>query len=142
MTRLWQEKNSKSAESELKFYGFRLTLQDMEQHRKTLLQRAAKMVALGIVEEAGDIYQRYGNCPALSSLGYQEALQAYFSKEARGNLVEKLGRAHYQYSRNQRNWLRRERGLQAVSPQDFPQKLQALAKKLYPHLQSHTSSHN
>ncbi len=105
----------------LLFSGWRLETDDRNAYHARLLERSRAMVAAGLIEEAGRVFERYGECPGLETLGYDLALQAYRAPEtlSRDLLVERLAILHRQYGKRQRTWLRREAELKPIRAEDF-----------------------
>lgn len=105
----------------LRFSGWLLETADRDAYHGRLRERARAMIDAGLIEEAGRVYERYGDCPGLQTLGYDLALQAYRAPESlsRDELAERLAILHRQYGKRQRTWLRRETELDPVRAEDF-----------------------
>lgn len=104
-----------TSDAEFAFEGWILEREAsvLEQRLQT---RAKAMVEAGIAAEAGRLAQKYGKeCPALRTLGYDVALEAYEGRHDQHELTELLYRLHRRYAQRQRNWFRREKGLQAAA---------------------------
>ena len=110
---IWQQAHIPSA-SEFDFQGVWLDYTDLSQYRAGLYERAKAMQAAGIVSEAGRIYEKYGACTGLATIGCDLALQVYLGKTKAKHLAEGLAQAHWRYAKRQRIWLRKEKGLQRI----------------------------
>ncbi|MEQ9363234.1 MAG: tRNA (adenosine(37)-N6)-dimethylallyltransferase MiaA [Leptospirales bacterium] len=122
------EQGGANAANPYRFTGWRLEV-DRESYWRGLAGRARAMVASGIIEEAGRVFERYGVCPGLETLGYSDALAAWRGELGRDELAERLYISHRQYGKRQRTWLRREDSLTPESrdglARDFPGALAA-----------------
>lgn len=109
----WSEHRARSEnglEWDHVFQGIRLEV-DRTRYRERLRERAGKMIQQGFIEEAKRVYEKYGDCPGLRSLGYEAALQAAKGKIHPSDLKEEIAKAHYQYGKKQMTWFRREKEL-------------------------------
>lgn len=86
--------------------------------KEKVRDRALQMLDQGLVDEAVTVRRRYGDCPALRTPGYSEALQFAAGEINRHELHERLTRSHLQYGRRQRVWFRREEDLLPVTGSD------------------------
>lgn len=86
--------------------------------KERIAGRALQMIEMGLVDEAGRVREQYGDCPALRTPGYAEALDLLAGRISLPQMREKLIRSHLQYGRRQRVWLRREPLLACVGDAD------------------------
>lgn len=100
--------------TDLSFTGIWLDLPP-EEWKKQVSGRAVQMIKDGLVDEAVAIKRQFGDCPALRTPGYAEALQFASGNLSRKELEERLIRSHLQYGRRQRVWFRRETSLVPVT---------------------------
>ncbi len=108
----WERSRQESLErAEFAFVGWHMEV-DRSSYREHLRERCRAMVERGFVEEAGRIYEKYGDCPGLGTLGYDRALEVYRGERSREELVETLTQLHYQYGKKQMTWFRREEELE------------------------------
>ncbi|MCR9144284.1 MAG: tRNA (adenosine(37)-N6)-dimethylallyltransferase MiaA [bacterium] len=98
-----------------RFAGWRLEV-EREEYWRNLAERAGEMVSFGIAAEAGRVFERYGMCAGLETLGYADALAAWRGEIDGAELAERLFIAHRQYGKRQRTWLRGENALSACDP--------------------------
>lgn len=82
--------------------------------KERITSRAHQMIQMGLVQEARTVYERYGDCPALRTPGYAEALDLLAGRIGAHQMQERLVRSHLQYGRRQRVWMRREELLRCV----------------------------
>jgi tRNA dimethylallyltransferase len=72
-------------------------------------QRAAEMFDRGLVEETGQLVERYGyECRPLTSLGYAEAVAVLRGQLTRDEAVAQAQQGHRNYAKRQGTWFRRE----------------------------------
>ena len=114
----WQEAQKRTPSPKFDFIGFWLNPVPSE-HKEALFKRAQKMVHKGIIEEAGQAYEKYGLVPSLAALGCKEALEVYLGQAPQEDLAEKLAQSHHRYAKKQRLWLRKEDSLSPILPKDF-----------------------
>jgi tRNA dimethylallyltransferase len=93
--------------------GFRVLLIGLNPDRKKLYerlnQRAARMFDTGLIEEALDIYKKYGErAPALNSTGYKQAVQFIHGEMSREQAQAAAQQAHRNYAKRQMTWFRRQ----------------------------------
>ena len=100
---------------------------DVELWKKDIAKRARQMVDDGFVTEAESVFQKYGDCPALNTVGYSEALQCAQGEISHAELTERLTTLHFQYGKRQRSWLRSEA---SVLPCDKETGFQTIEKQI------------
>src|SRR3954469_3822029 len=97
--------------------GFRVLRIGLDPERERLYerinQRAQQMFARGLVEETKKLLEQYGNrAPALSSLGYKQAMQVIREECDEKTAVAAAQRGHRNYAKRQMTWFRREPDVQ------------------------------
>lgn len=102
---------------DLNFVGFWLDV-EFEKWKVAVTLRARQMIDLGMVAEAAGIRDQFGNCAALNTVGYLEALQCADKKISEQEFEEKLIGSHLQYGRHQRLWFRKQTNLPKFSKQE------------------------
>ncbi len=93
--------------------GFRVLRLGLNPEREALYtrinQRAAKMFEQGLIAEAEQLWEKYGNdARPLTSLGYKQAIQALRGEIDRKQALEAAQQAHRNYAKRQMTWFRRE----------------------------------
>jgi tRNA dimethylallyltransferase len=105
MTALWQE-----GRDPLK--GFRILKLALGPERNALYtrinDRCARMFDIGLVEETERLMQMYPDAPALSSLGYKQAVQFLRGEINRKLAIWAAQQGHRNYAKRQLTWFRRE----------------------------------
>jgi tRNA dimethylallyltransferase len=106
MTELWQQGRDP-------LRGFRLLRIGLDPDRAALYdrinQRARGMFDMGLVEEAGRLFEKYGmSAGPLASLGYKQALQLLRGELTREQALQAAQQAHRNYAKRQMTWFRRE----------------------------------
>ena len=127
----WQNASSiedTSAKNEFSFHGVWFDPEDTD-YAKALSQRTQEMVKADIVTEVGQVYEKYGLCPGLVSLGCRAALEVYKGEAFEKDLAERLFQLHRQYAKKQQKWLRKEKQIKAIVPQDFTENWSLLEAK-------------
>lgn len=114
----WNGREMGQQKAAYRFQGWWLEI-PRELYWQRLQIRAASMVQEGMVVEAAQVYQKYGDCPGLTGLGYPEALQVWRGMKSEAELCEALFIAHRQYGKRQRTWFRREDSLSSIAPENF-----------------------
>lgn len=106
-----------ASNKEFEFSGWVL-LSEGEQFEAGLLARAKKMIEAGLIEEARMVREKYGDCPALRTIGYESALKAADGLIQRDALSVEIYTAHRRYAKRQRTWFRAEKGLSVLESRD------------------------
>ena len=93
--------------------GFRVLRLGLNPEREALYtrinQRAANMFEQGLIAEAEQLWEKYGNdARPLTSLGYKQAIQALRGEIDRKQALEAAQQAHRNYAKRQMTWFRRE----------------------------------
>jgi tRNA dimethylallyltransferase len=106
MTEMW-----KQGRDALK--GFRILRIGLDPERDALCERinrrAEQMFAHGLVEETRKLVQQYGGAaPALSSLGYKQAMQVIRAEMDEQSAIAAAQQGHRNYAKRQMTWFRRE----------------------------------
>ena len=106
MTELWQEGREP-------LRGFRILRLGLNPEREALYarinQRAAKMFADGLIEEAERLLAKYGDrARPLNALGYKQAMQVLRGESDRPSALAAAQQAHRNYAKRQMTWFRRE----------------------------------
>ena len=90
-----------------------LNLDEVELRRR-IGARVQAMYDNGLVEEAVAVWRRCADAPALTGLGFAEALGWYRGEATRAEAVAATVARTVRYARRQRTWFRRMRGALAV----------------------------
>jgi tRNA dimethylallyltransferase len=102
-------------------------------HRTWIANRAAGQYAGGLVREAAGLAARFDpSLPALSAIGYREAIDvARGRRTAAEALAETIVRTRA-YARRQRTWFRAEPGIRWIDAvhDPYPEALQAVRRFL------------
>ncbi len=116
----WEEVLAKQNDlaKDIDFRGFWLK-PAADEAKQSIHKRAKEMVADGIVSEVGRVYQKYGDCEGLSTIGCKEALRVYLGKSSESELSLKLARGHLYYAKKQRVWFNKEKDIEAIKPSEF-----------------------
>ena len=92
--------------------GFRLLRIGLVPPRAALYERinarAARMFALGLVEETRGLLERYGRVRALDALGYRQALAVIDGAMTVDEAIAAAQQGHRNYAKRQGTWFRRE----------------------------------
>jgi tRNA dimethylallyltransferase len=107
MTELW-EKHGRDA-----LRGFHILRIGLDPERQPLYERinrrAQEMFDAGLVEEAKNLREKYGDgVGPLSSLGYRQAVQFLRGELTREQAIQAAQQAHRNYAKRQMTWFRRE----------------------------------
>ncbi|MCB1174650.1 MAG: tRNA (adenosine(37)-N6)-dimethylallyltransferase MiaA [Leptospiraceae bacterium] len=95
--------------------------------------RIEAMLQAGLQTEVMSVYQRFGDCHALSALGCLDiVLQSRTGRISRAELARRLFVLHRQYGKRQRTWFRKETCLQAIEARQFDDSVQGFLNKRYP----------
>jgi tRNA dimethylallyltransferase len=99
-----------------------------------IAQRVEAMFATGLVEEASAIRRAYGDAPALSGIGYAEALAYADGAATRAEALTAAINRTRSYSKRQQTWFRRISGARRLDALDArtAQALAELARGLRP----------
>ncbi len=130
LSTIWQEMKTSKKERQVTYKGFYFQL-EKEEHDQMIKERVKKMIQMGIVDEVGKVYKEYGVCKILNSSGIREILEVYHGNIKINVLHENLSQAHRQIAKKQRTWLRKEKGLQGVSPKKFIQEWQNIFEGIH-----------
>jgi tRNA dimethylallyltransferase len=106
MTELWKQGQDS-------LVGFRILRIGLDPERQALYERinlrALQMFEQGLVEEASDLRQKYGDdIQPLYSLGYKQAMQLLKNEISREAAMKAAQQAHRNYAKRQMTWFRRE----------------------------------
>ena len=89
-------------------YDFKIIATSMP--REVLYQRINKRVKImaenGLVEEVREIYQKYGNCQAMSAIGYKEVVPFLNGEISKEQMIEKIAQNTRHYAKRQMTFLR------------------------------------
>lgn len=96
--------------------GFRFLRLGLNPDRDALYarinERARRMFDEGLVEEARQLLEKYGDSArCLSSLGYKQAVQTLRGELTRDAAIAAAQQAHRNYAKRQMTWFRREPGV-------------------------------
>jgi tRNA dimethylallyltransferase len=106
MTELWEKGRDPLT-------GFRILRVGLDPDRTSIYerinQRAAEMFRNGLVQETKSLREKYGdNVPALSSLGYKQAMQLLNKEIDEPAAIAAAQQGHRNYAKRQMTWFRRE----------------------------------
>lgn len=106
MTELWRQGRQP-------LQGFHILRLGLDPDRDALYsrinQRAEKMFASGLVKEAAQLMEKYGDAARpLTSLGYRQAAQLLSGEIDRTIALQAAQQAHRNYAKRQMTWFRRE----------------------------------
>lgn len=122
---LWQESIEKqSRSSDGPYYGWVLN-PEIESWRAGLGSRVEKMLTAGLVEETESVYEKYGDCPGLQTLGYADVLEYIHGRLSKQEMLYRITVSHAQYGKRQRTWMRKE-PLEAIRPEKLEKIIQNL----------------
>ena len=124
----WAPAERSAADHEFQLMGFWLNPPE-EAYQAGLRIRARSMILRGLVREAGAVFEKYGECAALKTLGYREALAVYRGEQEETWLEDQLVVGHRQYAKRQRTWFRKETSLTPIAPRAFAGALDGLILK-------------
>ena len=92
--------------------GFRVRRFGLNPGRQALYERinrrAAAMFEAGLLQETRALTEKYGDVPALRSLGYKQAGQLLRGELTLASAIEAAQQAHRNYAKRQMTWFRRE----------------------------------
>lgn len=92
--------------------GYRILRIGLEPPRPLLYERinerARAMFSQGLVEETRELLVRYGQSPALASLGYRQAVEYLRGLLTLEQAIEVASQGHRNYAKRQLTWFRRE----------------------------------
>jgi tRNA dimethylallyltransferase len=92
--------------------GYRVLRLGLDPPRPQLYERinarAGAMFAGGLIEETRDLLARYGPSPALTSLGYRQAVQFLEGDFTLEQAIAAASQGHRNYAKRQLTWFRRE----------------------------------
>jgi tRNA dimethylallyltransferase len=92
--------------------GYRVLRLGLDPQRPQLYERlnarARAMFAEGLVEETRELIARYGQSPALASLGYRQAAQYLAGALTLEQAIAAASQGHRNYAKRQLTWFRRE----------------------------------
>jgi tRNA dimethylallyltransferase len=92
---------------------------DRDVLRERIELRSRGMVAAGIVEELGCLWERYpATTRAFDAIGYRQAAECLMGRLARTGLADAIALATVQYAKRQRTWLRGQMETVPVAPGD------------------------
>lgn len=86
--------------------------------RVRIADRVRAMFAAGLVQEARAVRAAFPEAPALSSLGYAEALAYDDGLASRGEAIERTLRRTLQYAKRQQTWFRHMREARRIAADD------------------------
>jgi tRNA dimethylallyltransferase len=109
---------------------------DEDELRRRIGARVRAMYDNGLVEEALAIWRRCPDAPALTGLGFAEALGWYRGEATRGEALAATVARTVRYARRQRTWFRRMRDAFNVDAADRGAAATAIAKAARETLQS------
>lgn len=105
MSDLWQKEREP-------LQGFRILRVGLDPERRALYkridERAGQMFEAGLLQEAQQLVQKYGNVRPLGSLGYKQALQYLRGELSRDQALQVAQQSHRNYAKRQMTWFRRE----------------------------------
>lgn len=99
-----------------------------------IAERVREMFAGGLVDEALSVRRRFGDAPALTGLGYREALAFADGLTTRDEALAALRRRTMQYAKRQQTWFRRMRDARRIASDDIEaaaMALHALAREFF-----------
>jgi tRNA dimethylallyltransferase len=128
MSELWQQGRDPLT-------GFRILRIGLDADRTALYQRinqrAAAMFKRGLVQETKSLRDKYGDSiPALSSLGYKQAMQLLNGEADEASAIAAAQQGHRNYAKRQMTWFRREPDVQWVKGFGDDQSLQEQVSKI------------
>src|SRR3954453_6760166 len=93
--------------------GFRILRVGLDPERESLYERinrrAQQMFGLGLIQETRKLLDQYGDrAPALSSLGYKQAMQVLRGEFDEVTAITAAQQGHRNYAKRQMTWFRRE----------------------------------
>lgn len=97
---------------------------DREGLRERIAMRSRAMVAAGLVEELGCLWERYpATTRAFDAIGYRQAAECLLGQLDRTELADAVSLATVQYAKRQRTWIRGQMETVPVAPGDVAQAL-------------------
>ena len=139
MTELWQHGRDPLT-------GFRILRIGLDPDRSALYQRinqrAAEMFKKGLAQETKLLREKYGDgVPALSSLGYKQAMQLLDGEIDEPAAIAAAQQGHRNYAKRQMTWFRREPDVQWLKGfGDEPSLQQRVSEIVAAHVLPDTSS--
>lgn len=110
----------------------RLTTLVLQVERQTLFERIRKrtqaMFAQGLADEAVALLRRYGDTPALTGLGYAEALAVHAGLATRDEALRCTVVRTRQYAKRQTTWFRRMRDARVIDANNADTVADAIAR--------------
>jgi len=101
-------------------HRYRARLLALDPPRAVLHERIGRRIPAllpGLVAEAEGLAERFGDAlPAQLPIGYAEAIRLRAGSMTRDAVAERIAGAHRRYARRQLIWLRREPGVEWISP--------------------------
>ncbi len=94
-----------------------------------IAQRVADMFARGLIEEAQSVRAAAADAPALSGLGYAEALAVVDGLATRAEALALTIRRTERYAKRQQTWFRRMRAVDVVEADDLDVALRAIVAR-------------
>jgi tRNA dimethylallyltransferase len=92
--------------------GYRVLRLGLDPPRQQLYERinarARVMFAQGLIEETRELIARFGQSPALASLGYRQAAQYLAGSLTLEQAIDATSQGHRNYAKRQLTWFRRE----------------------------------
>jgi len=83
-------------------------------------RRVEQMIAAGWLDEVGSLVQQYGpEAPALTSIGYEHLVDHLQGEFDLPTAIERIQQDTRHYAKRQLTWLRREKDLQWVKPEEI-----------------------
>ncbi len=124
-SRHWKDSGKKAEESPYSITGWFLDPEDQgrEAYRERLRKRVEKMIDSGFAEEAVYVREKYGQCPALETLGYPQALEYADGRMSRQEMAESVSLLHFQYAKRQISWFKKEPGLERITREKLMEKV-------------------
>ncbi len=127
---IWEEQKKNPPSKIFHFSGFCLSLSEDRYHQQ-LRERAEEMIHQGIIDEAGSVYEKYGDCPGLQSIGYRDAIEIYLGKKSIHGFGERLFQSHRFLGKKQRLRFRKEKSLLPVEPDSFFSHFHKMEKRAF-----------
>jgi len=97
---------------------------DRDLLRERIAERSRGMVAAGLVEELGCLWERYpATTRAFDAIGYRQAAECLLGRLPRQELADAVTLATVQYAKRQRTWIRGQMETVRVAPGDVDEAL-------------------
>lgn len=129
-----QAERSKEAQSPYQYGMLCLSYRNRETLYRRIDQRVDRMVEQGLLEEAGDFYNRCQQAhsipTAAQAIGYKELFPYFRGETSLEEAVENIKRESRRYAKRQITWFKREQQVDFLYVDDFPDRQALLQESL------------